>query len=267
MKFLKLSHIQLNEIDSAMKAHKFTSQYFNRLLSIKLNNKGYGLPEIASILDVHWNSVYSWICKYEKNGLKELLDKPKSGRPKILSQSDINKVKKIIEIEPRQLKFVLAKIQIKLGKSLSLDTLKRDLKSAGLTFRRVRKSLKSKQNQKEFALKKEQLKVLKEKEDKGKIDLYYYDESSFSLVPYIPYAWQKKNETIKLPSSKSKNIHVLGFLKRDNAFVPYVFKDNVDSNLVIQVFNDFIDKLNSKRKSVIVIDNAPTHTSNAFKET
>ncbi len=31
---------------------------------------------------------------------------------------------------------------------------------------------------------------LKERERKGEIDLRYFDESGFSLMPYVPYAWR-----------------------------------------------------------------------------
>lgn len=102
-------------------------------------------------------------------------------------------------------------------------------------------------------------------EDKNKIDLYYFDGSCFSLVPYIPYAWQKAGCELKIKSSHSKNINVLGFLKRDNTFSPYVIDGSVNSEIIISVFESFIATLDPERKSYIVIDNAPTHTSKLFE--
>lgn len=84
-------------------------------------------------------------------------------------------------------------------------------------------------------------------------------------MPYIPYAWQKKGERIEIKSGRSKNISVLGFLRRDNLFSPYVIEGNVNSEIIVSVFNSFIENLPKNRKSAIVIDNAPTHTSNLFK--
>lgn len=92
--------------------------------------------------------------KYESGGIDELLDKPKSGRPPILTKADENKIEKFIKAEPRQLKSVLAKIGEKLGKTISIDTLKRVLKSKDYTYRRVRKSLKSKRDDADFESKK-----------------------------------------------------------------------------------------------------------------
>lgn len=107
---------------------------------------------------------------------------------------------------------------------------------------------------------------MKRKEDQGEIELYYFDEASFSLVSNVPYAWQRKGETIEIPTSKSKNINVLGFMKRDNTFMPYVIEGAIDSAAVITIFNSFIESKRDKNiGTVIVIDNAPVHTSNAFE--
>ena len=95
--------------------------------------------------------------------------------------------------------------------------------------------------------------------------LYYFDGSGFSLVPNVPYCWQKKGETLELDSSKSKSINVLGFLKRDNTFCFYYVEGSIDSAMVVAVFEDFIATLPSNKKVVIVIDNAPVHTCGYFE--
>lgn len=65
------------------------------------------------------------------------------------------------------------------------------------------------------------MRELEKQEREGKIDLYYGDgaykllnliqktaphESGFSLVPYLPYAWQEKGEKIEVESSISKRL-------------------------------------------------------------
>ena len=46
------------------------------------------------------------------------------------------------------------------------------------------------------------------------IDLYFGDASHFSTVANVPYAWHKKNESILLPSIRSKSLSVLGYSTR-----------------------------------------------------
>ena len=43
--------------------------------------------------------------------------------------------------------------------------------------------------------------MLEQDEKEGLIELFYFDESGFSLVPEVPYAWQDKENPICLPSS------------------------------------------------------------------
>ena len=85
-------------------------------------------------------------------------------------------------------------------------------------------------------------------------------------MPNVPYCWQKKGETVELDSSKSKPINVVGFLRRNNSFPFYFVDGSVDSVTVVAVFEDFISTLDPGRKSVIVMDNAPPHTSAYFQE-
>jgi hypothetical protein len=56
----------------------------------------------------------------------------------------------------------------------------------------------------------------------GYIDLYFCDESGFTLQPYIPYAWQKKGQTIRLfARNKRHRLNVLGFMSLDNRLHVY----------------------------------------------
>jgi len=131
-----------------------------------------------------------------------------------------------------------------------------------MTWRRVRKSLKSKRDQSEFDAKQAQIEDLQELAETGYIDLFYYDESHFSLTPSVPYAWQEKGQTVELPSSRGKSINVAGFYSKDNRFSNYQYTTAIDAEKLIDVFNDFIGK--TTKKTVIILDNAPIHKSKLF---
>jgi hypothetical protein len=100
----------------------------------------------------------------------------------------------------------------------SVSTLKRICKRAELTWKRVRKSLRSKRNPDLFEQSRQQLAVLIEQSKQKEIDLFYFDESGFTLEPCVPYAWQPQGETIEVPFAKSKRLNVLGFVNRECAF-------------------------------------------------
>ena len=88
----------------------------------------------------------------------------------------------------------------KYGISVSRRTIKRTLRSLNFSWRRIRKKPKGEPDSEEYAQKKEELDKLKEQAKHGEIDLYYVDESGFCLIPYVPYAWQEKGETVEIKS-------------------------------------------------------------------
>jgi transposase len=120
-----------------------------------------------------------------------------------------------------------------------------------------------KQNPEEYDRLKLLLDYLQELEKKGYIDVFYGDESGFSLTPSVPYAWQKIGETIEVPTASSKRLNVLGFMNKNGRFIHYSTDKHVNSEYIINCIDDFCDKVNSP--TVIVLDNAPIHKSKAFK--
>ena len=92
--------------------------------------------------------------------------------------------------------------------------------------------------------------------------MYFFDESGFTLDPYVPYAWQNKGERIEVPSSSSKRLNVLGFISRDCKFTSFVFEESINTSCVVATFDKF--SLDLDKKTVVLIDNASMHTSREF---
>ena len=72
----------------------------------------------------------------------------------------------------------------------------------------MRKSLKRLRDPEAFARCQRALVALQQQENKGKIDLYDFDESGCALDPTIPYAWQEPQSVIELPAMKYGRINV-----------------------------------------------------------
>src|SRR2546430_2017156 len=58
-------------------------------------------------------------------------------------------------------------------------------------------------------------------------------------------------------SSHSQRVNVLGFLKRNNEFVPYMIDGKVDASVIVKCFDQFSQQLD--KKTYVFIDNAPMH--------
>jgi transposase len=105
--------------------------------------------------------------------------------------------------------------------------------------------------------------LLKHAQAQGLIDLYFVDESGFSLVPYVPYAWQEAGETISLPSHGGRRLNVLGFMTArpgtDNDLVAYTVEGSIDGDTFIACMKAFVES--RQQPTVVVLDNSPVHRS------
>jgi transposase len=105
---------------------------------------------------------------------------------------------------------------------------------------------------------------LREREKEGKLDMYYCDESGFSLESSVPYAWQKKGEEILLPAEMNRSrINVFGLLSLKSGFQSYKTEERVNSEKWIQWIDNFSSKI--KKETVLILDNSPIHKSKASR--
>ena len=236
----------------------------SRAHSLILSDQGTAIKNIAKTYQVHRVTVSAWLTNWEQRGQASLHDKPRSGRPSILSPEEQEIALHYIKEEPRSLKGAGERLANKTDKRLSMSSLKRLAKRGRLRWKRVRKSLKSLRDPLAFAKAKRELEALQKQEDQGKIDLYYFDESGFALDPTIPYAWQEPNSVIELPARRYGRINVLGFMNRKNDLHPFMFEESIHTGVVIACFDAFCQTIT--KKTVVVIDNASIHTSEEFED-
>ena len=114
----------------------------------------------------------------------------------------------------------------------------------------------------EYQEKQAQLEEFKRLDKQGKIDLYYLDETGFSLISCIPYGWQNIGEYLALPSRRSHRLNVLGILNRKNHLETYISPQSINSNVVIACIDTFFASVD--KPTVIVVDRSSIHTSDAI---
>lgn len=233
-----------------------------RAHSILLSDNGYHIPYITEILGVCRQSLALWIKNWDLVGLLALIEDTRSGRPRKLPAEEEKKVITKIKDSPRCIKKLIAEIADKTGITIGKETLRRICKRAGLKWKRIKKTLKNEKDDKAYQDAVDNLSELLKKEKQGKIEVFYFDESGFNLQPCIPYAWQENKKYIKVPSSRSKNLNVLGFINHNCQFESFVFENTVDTDVVVACFDKFAQKI--EKPTYVVIDNAPTHTSDYF---
>ena len=256
-----LTNTERATLEEAHKYHPLTATRI-RAQCILLSDNKYTIKEISGICCICRQSVSTAIHNWDDFGFIGLIDEHRSGRPKKITPEQQEELVNRVQESPRSLKRVLGEFSETHGIELSLNTLKNICKAAGMSWKRVKKSLKNKRKEEEFERSKELINQLIESYKAGEINLYYFDESGFSLTPTVPYAWQKVGEHIEVPSSKSRNLSVLAFIDRSSACESFVFTGSVNTDVVIGAFDAFCETIN--KPTVVIVDNAPTHTSDKF---
>lgn len=101
-------------------------------------------------------------------------------------------------------------------------------------------------------------------DSKGKIELYYADESHVCTDGYVPYGWQFKDENVYIPSEKTARLNIFGMITRRNQYKGFTTQESINADKLV----DFLDifSFEVKKKTVVVLDNASVHRNRKIKE-
>ena len=105
IKVLELSEVDRLKLEKGY--HNGPTHSFRiRCKSILLKSEGKSAPQIAEMLEVTVPTVYTWVKRYEENGIKGLETRPGQGRKPIMDCSDEEAVrlKKIVRVCPKHVK-------------------------------------------------------------------------------------------------------------------------------------------------------------------
>lgn len=101
-------------------------------------------------------------------------------------------------------------------------------------------------------------------ERQGHIELYYGDESGFSLNCVVPYCWQFKHEPVLVLPQRGKTLNALGFMKSSGETAQMFMKEGtINASFVIDSIHAFVNSLT--KTTVLVLDNARIHHAKLFQ--
>ena len=224
--------------------------------------QGVKTEELSKILCVSYKTIYNWLNRWELEGMVGLYNKPGRGCKPTFNPEQKAKIREWAQQSPRQLKQVAQKIKEEWSIEISTKTIKRVLKTLSMSWHRMRRGLGGEPNSEEYKEKQAQLEEFKRLESQGILDLYYLDETGFSLIPCVPYGWQNLGEYSAIPSSRSRGLNVLGIMNKNNHLEAYISFQSINSDLVISWIDTFFSTVD--KPTVIVVDGSSIHTSDAI---
>jgi transposase len=231
---------------------------------ILLSGQGHTVPQLAQMFNVSQQTVYHWLNAWETRHLSGLYDRPGKGCPPKLTEQQHAQVKEWVKQFPKNLRAVIALVKEHFQVTISRQTVKRIAQSLEMSWRRILRRPKKKPDPTEYQRKANELETFKTQADEGEIDLVYCDEAGFCLNSEVPSAWQEKGHSIEIPTGKSPRMNILGFLSRQQHLQAWMFEASMNSDVVIACIDAFCQTVT--KRTILVIDNASIHTSDAVEE-
>ena len=121
----------------------------------------------------------------------------KGQAPSEFTPEQKDEIRQWAKLLPKNLNKIGACMGDSFGLDVSKQTIKRVLKSFAVSWRRIRKKVKHRPDPETYQEKREAFETLIEEDREGIIDLRYFDESGFCLVPYIPMPGKKRGTRLR----------------------------------------------------------------------
>lgn len=145
---LNLSRKQVKELKKKLleAEHSGNLKEVKRYLSILAFSEGQSFAKISAVLQVSFESVRQWVNKYILNGILELKNKVKSGRPPKLTKTQRKKLSELIKLGPNAAGFpgacwrtpmIQHLIKIKFNIFYSVKYLSELLKNMGFSYQKA----------------------------------------------------------------------------------------------------------------------------------
>ncbi len=267
MRFIK--RLCQDTIKLLRRIHKYSQfpRTRNRAQCILLSYLRHSVQDLAETFNVTTRTIYNWLDAWDSSRFTGLYDQQGQGiKVSLHPAKHKNQIKTWLEKFPKQLQKVCLLIKEKYNISIGKKALQNFIKKyIDFSWRRIRKKTKGEPDPEVYKEKKDELERLEDEAKAGQHDVYYMDESGFSLTSDVPYAWQEKGIYIEVKTSSSRRLNVLGLLNinSEEGLIAYTFECSITSEVVIACIDTFCETVT--RKSIFVIDNASIHTSYAFK--
>jgi len=282
------NHLNPEQIEKLQKALKEEENggIRERILILLLLNDGKTQTKIAEFLGCSLNKVSYWCVHGDPNDLESLRDERMKGNHKKATDKYIEILLETLDKEPQELGYEFGRwtaqrlatyLEAITGIKLSGSQVRRILERKKYVYLWAKSSLDSKKDpEKRKAFKKKISEYLRiEKESPEQLQVWFWDESGFSLRVIRRKTWCKKGSRKKVRGDRRKGrVNVMGGLRYSDKkrFVEFLDKGNAENFYkVIKIFyqeliHEWVEADNQAKdfakkgaKIVIILDNASFH--------
>lgn len=238
-------------------------------------HEGMSIGVVACAFGTNRSTIHRWLARYRTEGGEAgLWRKPVPGRPRKLSRVDGAALKELV-LAPasqfgyetdfwttRRLQQVIAK---QFGVALSKQTIWRRLRAAKLTYQKPEREYFELSEAERAAWLRDEVPRIRAAVRKYKAILYFQDESNISLTALLAKTWAPCGQTPKQRvTGKRGGVAALSAISTRGHLLFRLLHKRIVSADVMDFLGQML-KHHRRRHLVVVMDQAPPHTSAATK--
>jgi transposase len=237
--------------------------------------KGLSITAVARTCGTDRSTIHRWLNRFEAKGHLGLQRSAVPGRPRILEMLDSNALSKIVLAPASQFGFetdfwttgrLRQVIQSEYEIRVSKQTILRRLHDADLTYQKPERRYFEASEKEREQWRREILPQVRAAVQEHQAILYFQDEASISLTALLGKTWAPKGKTPKQTvTGKRGSVAAMSAISVRGHLIFRLHEKRITSIEVIDFLGQML-KHHRRRHLVVVMDQAPPHTSNATKE-
>lgn len=241
-----------------------------RVRAVEAINRGLPVSDVADAYGVDRTTLFRWATRFDKEGLSGLNRKTGSGRPRLLEDFDTDSLLEMV-LEPATafgfetdlwtIGRLHRVVQETYETTISHDTIWRRLREAGLTYQKPeRQYFEMDEEAREEWMQTEAPKIRRTVK-KYRALLYFQDEANVSLTAFLGKTWAPRGLTPRQKvTGKRGGVAAISAINGAGRLIFKLHEKRICSEEVIDFLGQML-KHHKKRHLVVVMDQAPPHTS------
>ena len=241
-----------------------------RVRAVEAVYRGLPVGDVSDAYGIHRATLFRWVSRYGDNGLSGLKRKEVSGRPRLLEDLDKQALWKIVltpatdfgyETDLWTIGRLHRVVREKYDTTISHDTIWRRLREAGLTYQKPEGQYFEMDEEVREEWMRTEAPQIRKTVRKYRALLYFQDEANVSLTAFLGKTWSPRGLTPRQKvTGKRGGVAAISAINGRGWLLFKLHEKRICSEEVIAFLEQML-KHHKKRHLVVVMDQAPPHTS------
>ena len=253
---------------------QYYSTYEIRVRAVDAVLRGQSRGEVARAFGINRGTLYRWMQRFDGEGDEGLQRRVGSGRPRKLAELDREQLWDIVlqpattfgyEADLWTVGRLHEVITNRYRVAVSRDTIWRRLREAGLTYQKPEREYHEVDERARQKWQRYEVPKIRRAVRENRAILYFQDESNISLTAFLGKTWAPCGQTPRARvTGKRGGVAAMSAISRRGHLLFRLHQKRIASQEVIDFLCQML-KHHRRRHLVVVMDQAPPHTSNKTK--